>query len=32
LNVEGWLADDPTERQADSYEVVLACTRLDLVN
>ena len=34
LNVQGWLADDPTERDAESYEVLTctACARVHLVN
>jgi len=34
LNVQGWVADDPTERGKSAYEAVtcLACTRLHLVN
>jgi hypothetical protein len=34
LNVQGWIADDPTEGEAESYEVVTctACTRVHLVN
>jgi hypothetical protein len=33
LNVQGWVADDPTERD-DTYEPVTctACTRVHLVN
>jgi hypothetical protein len=34
LNVQGWIADDPTEGEAESYETVTctACTRVHLVN
>jgi hypothetical protein len=34
LNVQGWIADDPTESEADNYEAVTctACTRIHLVN
>ena len=33
-NVQGWIADDPTERDKDSFEAVTctACTRVHLVN
>jgi hypothetical protein len=32
--VQGWVADDPTERGDEFYEAVtcMACTRLHLVN
>jgi len=34
LKVQGWLADDATERADDGYEAVtcVACTRVHLVN
>jgi hypothetical protein len=34
LNVQGWVADDPTERDKETYETVTctACTRLHVVN
>jgi hypothetical protein len=34
LNVQGWVADDPTESDDDGYEAVtcLACRRVHLVN
>jgi len=34
LNVQGWVADDPTQRDEDSFDAVTctACTRLHLVN
>jgi len=34
LNVQGWIADDPAESEAESYEAVTctACTRLHLIN
>ena len=34
LRVQGWVADDPTERDDDDYEAVacVACTRTHLVN
>jgi len=34
LNVHGWIADDPTESEAESYVPVIctACTRTHLVN
>jgi hypothetical protein len=34
LNVQGWVADDPTEREDDAYEAVpyTICTRVHLVN
>jgi hypothetical protein len=34
LNVQGWAADDPTERDDDAYEPVtcVACTRIHAVN
>jgi hypothetical protein len=34
LNVQGWVADDPTERGDDQFEPVTcnACTRIHLVN
>jgi hypothetical protein len=34
LNVQGWIADDSTEGEAESYEAVTctACTRVHLVN
>ncbi len=34
LNVQGWIADDPAERDDDSYEAVEchACRRVHLVN
>ena len=34
LNVHGWIADDPTEGEAESYEAVTctACTRVHLIN
>jgi hypothetical protein len=34
LNVQGWIADDPTNGEADNYEAVtcIACTRVHLVN
>jgi hypothetical protein len=34
LNVQGFVADDPTEGEAETYEPVtcLACTRVHLVN
>lgn len=34
LNVQGYVADDPTERGDADYETVLciACTRMHLVN
>ena len=33
-NVQGWTANDPTERDDDAFEAVtcLACTRVHLVN
>ena len=34
LNVQGWIADDPTEGEAEGFEPVtcLVCTRQHLVN
>jgi hypothetical protein len=34
LNVQGWVADDPTERADDAYEAnaCTICTRTHLVN
>jgi hypothetical protein len=34
LNAQGWIADDPVEAQAESYEAVtcIACTRVHLIN
>jgi hypothetical protein len=34
LNVQGWLADDPSGGNDDVYETVtcLACTRVHLIN
>jgi hypothetical protein len=34
LRTQGWIADDPTERDDDAYEPVtcIACTRVHLVN
>jgi hypothetical protein len=34
LNVQGWLADDPTSADDNTYETVVctACTRIHLVN
>ena len=34
LNVQGWVADDPTEGEAESYEAVTcaACTRVHMVD
>ena len=34
LNVHGWIADYPTESEAESYEAVIctACKRTHLVN
>jgi hypothetical protein len=34
LNVQGWVADDPNEDEAETYEAVtcMACTRVHLVN
>jgi hypothetical protein len=34
LNVQGWVADDPTERSDERFEPVtcIACTRIHLVN
>jgi hypothetical protein len=34
LSVQGWIADDPTEGEAETYEAVTctACTRVHLVN
>jgi len=34
LNVQGWVADDPTERGDETYEPLAcpACTRTHLVN
>jgi hypothetical protein len=34
LSVQGWCADDPSERNAESYELVTctACTRAHLVD
>jgi len=34
LNVQGWVADDPTEGEAELYEAVtcIACTQVHLVN
>ena len=34
LNVHGWIADDPTESEAENYVPVIctACTRTHLVN
>ena len=34
LHVQGWIADDPTERSEESYEALscIACTRTHLVN
>ena len=34
LNVQGWVADDPTEHGEDHFEAVTctACTRIHLVN
>lgn len=34
LNVQGWVADDPNEDEAETYEALtfMACTRVHLVN
>jgi hypothetical protein len=34
LNVQGWLADDPSANEGDVFDAVkcLACTRMHLVN
>jgi hypothetical protein len=34
LRVQGWIADDPTKRDEDSFEAVTcpACARVHLVN
>jgi len=34
MNVQGWIADDPTEGEANSYESIpcTICTRVHLVN
>lgn len=34
LNIQGWVADDPTERGDETYEAVTcaACSRVHLVN
>jgi hypothetical protein len=34
LHVQGWVADDPAERDDDAYEAVtrVACTRVHLVD
>ena len=34
LNVQGWVAEDPSERESESYEAVTctACTRVHLVD
>ena len=34
LSVQGWVADDPTEGEAETYEAVTctACTQVHLVN
>jgi hypothetical protein len=34
MNVQGWVADDPTEGEGDAYQSIacLICTRLHLVN
>jgi hypothetical protein len=34
LSVQGWIADDPSEGEAETYEAVTctACTRVHLVN
>jgi hypothetical protein len=34
LNVQGWIADDPTEHEAETFEAVTctACTRVHLIN
>jgi hypothetical protein len=34
LNVQGWVADDPTEGETETYEAVTctACTRTHLVD
>ena len=34
LNVQGWVANDPTEGEAEPYEAVTctACTRMHLIN
>jgi len=34
FNVQGWVADDPTEGKHDTYEAVTctACTRVHMVN
>lgn len=34
LNVQGWVADDPSEGEAETYEPMTctACTRIHLVN
>jgi hypothetical protein len=34
LNVQRWIADDPTERDDQTYEAITctACTRMHLVN
>jgi hypothetical protein len=34
LNVQGWVADDPSEGEAEIYEAVICtvCTRVHLVN
>jgi hypothetical protein len=34
LNVQGWLADDPSGSEGEVYETVtcLACSRLHLIN
>jgi hypothetical protein len=34
FNVQGWVADDPTEGEGDTYEAVTctACTQVHMVN
>ena len=34
LNVQGWVADDPTEREGETYQPITCtiCTRLHLVD
>jgi len=34
LNVQGWLADDPTERETETYRSITCtiCTQMHLVN
>jgi hypothetical protein len=34
MNVQGWIADDPTEREGETYHSITCtiCTRLHLVN